>query len=541
METSSESMDLKSALALLERERELAAALHAVGESILRRNDLQQIVQEVTDASTKLCDARFGAFFYNSVSSGGEELMLYTLSGAPRSAFAHLGHPRATPIFRPTFEGTAIMRVADITRHPDFGRNPPHHGMPEGHLPVRSYLAVPVMLSDGSVAGGLFFGHPDPDRFTEDHERLVVGIASHAAIAIENVRLLDRERWARGHAEERAQAALSLEHVADGVFLVDDSGVVRVWNPAAERITDIPGADAIGRPATSLLDQWDEIRAQIPTSSTSDSRGHAAIVVPATFAGREVWLSMHGASFAGGTVYTFRDMTSERRLDQVREDMVATVSHELRTPLASVYGAAKTLQRTDIEVTDDMRDALVGLVASESARLSAIIDEFLLASSLGHEIELAPDTVDLHEIAADAAMAANARGVSGLDIHVRGEGPVLANVDEPKLRQVVSNLVDNALKYGEGGGRIEIEVQGSSERVHLSVRDHGRGIPPEELDRVFERFYRLDPKLRSGIRGTGLGLYISRELVERMGGSLTVSSTPGVETAFTLHLPAIRD
>ena len=117
--------------------------------------------------------AGFGAFFYNVVDRHGEKFTLYTLSGAPREAFQDFGHPRATPVFGPTFHGTAIVRSDDITADPRYGTMPPHHGMPPGHLPVRSYLAIPVKSRSGVVLGGLFFGHPDPGRFTERVERLI--------------------------------------------------------------------------------------------------------------------------------------------------------------------------------------------------------------------------------------------------------------------------------------------------------------------------------------------------------------------------------
>jgi serine phosphatase RsbU (regulator of sigma subunit)/anti-sigma regulatory factor (Ser/Thr protein kinase) len=179
---------------LLAREkaaRVRAEALQRVGAAITARLELQEIVQLATDAATELTPAQFGSFFYNVVSASGEAYMLYTLSGVPASAFAGFPMPRNTQVFAPTFGGEGTVRVDDITADERYGKNEPHRGMPRGHLPVRSYLAVPVCLSDGSVAGGLFFGHPDPAVFGPEDEELVEGIASHASIAIENARLYD--------------------------------------------------------------------------------------------------------------------------------------------------------------------------------------------------------------------------------------------------------------------------------------------------------------------------------------------------------------
>jgi signal transduction histidine kinase/ActR/RegA family two-component response regulator len=164
--------------------------------------DLQVVVQAVTDAATELSGADFGSFFYTVRAAEGDVFTLYALSGAPREAFEKLGHPRSTPIFAPTFRGEVALRIGDVRKDPRYGQWPPHHGMPQGHLPVRSYLAVPVVSRSGEVIGGLFFGHREPDVFTDRAERLVIGIAAQAAMAIDNARLYEA---ARRSADERAR------------------------------------------------------------------------------------------------------------------------------------------------------------------------------------------------------------------------------------------------------------------------------------------------------------------------------------------------
>jgi PAS domain S-box-containing protein len=167
--------------------------------------DLESLVQTVTDAGVSLTGARFGAFFYNVIDAQGESLTLYTISGVPRENFSKFPNPRATQVFAPTFHGEGPVRSDDILLDPRYGRNAPHKGMPEGHLPVRSYLAVPVKSRSGEVMGGLFFGHPEPSKFTARHEELLVGIAGQAAIGIDNARLYDaaqREIAERREAEK---------------------------------------------------------------------------------------------------------------------------------------------------------------------------------------------------------------------------------------------------------------------------------------------------------------------------------------------------
>jgi signal transduction histidine kinase/DNA-binding response OmpR family regulator len=173
----------------LHEEARTLEALNLVGRLLTAELDLERILQAVTDAATEVAGAAFGAFFYNVTNELGEVYHLYTLSGAPREAFTKLGAPRNTPVFAPTFRGEGPVRIDDITKDPRYGTLGPHHGMPAGHLPVKSYLALAVRSRTGEVLGGLFFGHPEPGVFTERSERAVAGIAAHAAAALDGARL----------------------------------------------------------------------------------------------------------------------------------------------------------------------------------------------------------------------------------------------------------------------------------------------------------------------------------------------------------------
>ena len=195
----------RRAEAALREESRLLDTLNQTGASIAAELDVARVVQMVTDAGVDLTGAQFGAFFYNVIDQAGESYMLYSLSGVDRSEFDKFPMPRNTAVFAPTFGGEGVVRSADITADPRYGRNAPHKGMPEGHLPVCSYLAVPVTSRTGEVIGGLFFGHSERDRFDERHERLMIGIAAQAAIAIDNARLYEasqREIAERTRAQE---------------------------------------------------------------------------------------------------------------------------------------------------------------------------------------------------------------------------------------------------------------------------------------------------------------------------------------------------
>jgi two-component sensor histidine kinase len=196
---------------LAEEKRHLET-LNETSSHVSAELNLQRLVQRVTDAGVSLTGAHFGAFFYNVVDAQGESLTLYTVSGVPRENFSKFPNPRATHIFSPTFHGEGPVRSVNIRSDPRYGRNPPYNGMPEGHLPVTSYLAVPVRSRSGEVLGGLFFGHPEEGRFTHRHEELLVGIAAQAAIGIDNARLYEtaqRELAERREAEKHRELLIN--------------------------------------------------------------------------------------------------------------------------------------------------------------------------------------------------------------------------------------------------------------------------------------------------------------------------------------------
>jgi serine phosphatase RsbU (regulator of sigma subunit)/anti-sigma regulatory factor (Ser/Thr protein kinase) len=198
----------------LEHERASLEKLAAVGEAMLRGRDLQSILQLATDAATQVSGAQVGAFLYSAL-DGRDESLLYTVSGVDRSVFEPFALPRHTAIFGPTFRAESTMRLDDVTQDPRYGLSAPFHGLPDGHPPVRSYLAVPVTLSTGEVVGGLFFGHEEVGRFGPEHERLVVGVAGQAAAAVETVRSMD----------ERVRVAATLQQSLLPAVLPDVAGL----------------------------------------------------------------------------------------------------------------------------------------------------------------------------------------------------------------------------------------------------------------------------------------------------------------------------
>jgi PAS domain S-box-containing protein len=381
----------------------------------------------------------------------------------------------------------------------------------------------------GTISLGTIEGQP---RFDESDLAMAMELARRISLALDNARLFSE-------AQERAHAAEALKYVDDGVILIDEAGIVRLWNPTAAISLRRPAVEAVGRPIAELLGDWQSLQSRIPVASEPQAGASRALTLPVEVQGEERWLSISAVRFPGGTVYAFRDVTDERAVEQMKTDFVSTVSHELRTPLAAIYGAAMTLQRRDVAVDESQRDRLLEVVSSEADRLARIVNDILWASRLeSGRMSIAIERCDAAAIATEVVDILRSRAPEGIEVTVgKSRGLPRVAADSDKLRQILTNLIDNAIKYSPDGGGVEVEISRSGGRVRFRVTDQGLGIPPAEQDRIFEKFFRLDPNLTRGVGGTGLGLYISRELVLRMNGRIWVDSDGRTGSSFFLELP----
>jgi signal transduction histidine kinase len=277
----------------------------------------------------------------------------------------------------------------------------------------------------------------------------------------------------------------------------------------------------------------------IPVAGAGRPKRQLARMLPFEVEGREVWMSLCGVDVADATVYSFQDRTDERVVDKLKDDFVATASHELRTPLSAIYGAAKTLRRTDV-LDDDGVERLIGIISSESERLARVIDDILFASHLDSgRLRLHTERVDVAALANEVAESMRIQLENEVTLRVEAppNGLPEVDVDPIKLSRVLVNLLENAIKYSPEGGPVVLSVDAENGRLRLRVCDEGLGISRGEQERIFEKFYRADPQLARGVGGTGLGLYICRELVQRMGGEIEVESDLGKGSTFTVELP----
>ena len=436
--------------------------------------------------------------------------------------------------------------VAELVQRPggtyyDVDKSGKLRKLPEsGPTKTRAAMMVPVKL-EGRVVGVMQLMSTNV-AYSEEQLELVEGLVGQLATAVRNARLQQErsrleaaEAAARATAAEREQAANVLQAVGDGIFLLSDDGVIGLWNRAAEIITGLPAENAVGSDVHDAFPEWADFGSHVTVAE--DGAGAESLTFPVSARGRELWLSFVAVRSTDGVVYAFRDVTGERRLDEEKSELIATISHELRTPMAAVYGAAETLRRRGEELTPEGQRQLVEMISAQASRLARITQDVLLATELdrgGTALEREP--VDVVEVVRSAIETIGPALPPTTDIEV-DVAPSLAvgSAVRDRLQQVLVNLLDNAVKYG--GDEISVRLEGVDGVVRILVFDSGPGIAAAEQQRIFEKFYRSGPPLMQTQSGTGLGLYISRELVQLMGGRLEVQSQPGAGTTFVIELP----
>jgi two-component system phosphate regulon sensor histidine kinase PhoR len=524
-----------------ESDRSVAAERAAIAETVARQGRLdllRQIAGVAASADYKAAVERvaelvvrdFGDWCLIDLAEEGSPLKRLAIARAEPRERETDGVPEQEPdeAVR-SVVASGNPRIVPALGHQSNGQEP---GSFLGGINPSSVICVPLRARGRSIGAITVARTARGHTYGADDLALVQDIAGRIALAVDRSRLY-------AEVEQRADAARVLAHVADGILLLDRSGVVRLWNPAAEGITAIRAGDIVGRQAADAIHGWQESVDTIPIASTPDP-GHAEVVIPVETERGERWIAIAGVQFFGGTVYAFRDLTDVRRLEELKASFIATASHELRTPLAAVYGAAQTLLRHDFALDEGGRDRFVSLIADESERLGRIVNEILLASQLdAGRLDLDAEPFDASELVERVVEATRAYAPPG--VHVEGRVPddlPLVDADRDKVRQVLVNLVENAIKYSPDGGRVEVGVEPHEENVLFQVQDEGLGIPSEEQSMVFEKFYRVDPHMTRGVGGTGLGLYICNELVSRMGGHIWLESKAGEGSTFLFELPA---
>ena len=393
--------------------------LNTVGKSISENLDVQGILQRVTDATTKLTGAAFGAFFHNNLGREGNSFQLFTLSGAPRKIFEGMAIPRHTEMFQPTFVEKKVVRVDDIRKHSSHGKNAPFFGMPKGHFPVVSYLAVPVIAKSGAVIGGLLYGHPEPGVFTAEHELLVVNIAAQAAVSLDNSKLFEQVK--------------------------------------------------------SLSDKKDEF--------------------------------------------------------------IALASHELKTPLTTIKGYLQVLCKKE---QDNLTELFLNKSLNQVDKLNNLVEDLLNMSRIeSGRIDFNIEVFDLKLLIEEIIETFTWSAQSHKIVTDLGNSAAIIEGDRQRIEQAILNLLTNGIKYSPKADEIFVSLEVLATDVTVRVKDEGIGLTNAQKEQLFTRFYRAENT--KGISGLGLGLYLTKQIIDRHKGKIEVNSEFGKGSEFSFTLPLKKE
>jgi len=590
---------LESRVHDLREETRALEVLNRTCIAIAAEFDLERLVQTVTDAGVELSGAQFGAFFYNVVKPDGEAYMLYTLSGAARADFERFPMPRNTGVFGPTFRGEGPVRSADIRADPRYGKNPPFDGMPPGHLPVRSYLAVPVVSRNGEVIGGLFFGHGQPGVFTERAERITMGLAAQAAVAIDNSRLYEvsqKEIAARDEAEQKLQElnstlerriaerarelALSTTQLEDterrfrmlvegvtdyAIFMLDPAGIVTNWNPGAERIKGYSREEIVGQHFSRFYTDQDR-EDRIPEKALETAARTGKIEMEGWRVrkdGTTFWASVviNAIRDASGQVVGFakvtRDLTERRETEERQRQsqkmesvgqLTGGVAHDFNNLLTVIVGNLEALQRHlggGSPDHDRLRRSADN--AMRGARRAESLTQRLLAFSRQQPLE--PRSVDVGRLV--SGMSDLLRRTLGEQVAVEtvlAGGLWRAHADPSQLEVAIVNLAVNARDAMPNGGKLTIETANvqldeiyASAQVEVVPGQYVMLAVSDNGSGMTEdvKAKAFDPFFTTKDigHGTGLGLSQVYGFVKQSRGHVKIYSEPVEGTTVKIYLP----
>ncbi|MGB2875083.1 MAG: GAF domain-containing protein [Gaiellaceae bacterium] len=508
------------------RSRALAQQLARTSSLLAPELDPAAVLEEVVRRAPELLSADAAVVRLLE----GDELFVGAVSGESPTEALQVPLPSTARLAGDAVQSRAPVAVADARKDPRLLQADP--AFAGGYA---GYLGVPLIGPEGTVHGVLSVFTKEPRQWAEEEIEALAAFAGNASAALSSAELY------QSVALEKERSVAILSNIADGIVAVDRDGRVVLWNAAAELITGVPAEEALWRSPSEVL--------QRDLESPGDARVGERLV-SIRRGGEEIWLSLteavmrDPAGAVAGRIFAFRDISAERVVEQMKSEFVSNVSRELRSPLTSIYGFAETLLRDDVLFGEEERSTFLGYIASEAGRLTAIVDRLLAVARLESgdlQVNLAPTDVGavVTEVV-NAAESALATGGHRFVLDLPPE-PLEAEADREKLRQIVVDLVENAVKYSPGGGTVTVSAYLRDDNVEVRVDDEGIGIPESERARIFVKFYRAESEgrdLASG--GSGLGLFIAKELLAAMRGRIWVRPREGQGSSFVFTLPLAR-
>jgi PAS domain S-box-containing protein len=583
--TTEDISDRRSSQDALREETRALEVLNSALAAAASEHDLERLVQHVTDAGVELTGAQFGAFFYNVENEAGESYTLYSISGVPREAFSKFPMPRNTKVFAPTFSGDGIVRSDDITKDHRYGHSEPHRGMPEGHLPVRSYLAVPVTSRSGEVIGGLFFGHAQPGVFHERAERVISGLAAGAAVAIDNARLFQKAQW---EIEERRRAEEALRRLNETLEAqVEERTLERdqIWQLSTD-LMDVCRSDGTlvaVNPAWTTMLGWseedllasnflglihpDDVESTLAELASLD-QGAPTFRFENRFRTKDggyrliSWTAVpkEGLFYAIG-----RDITAERgaaeALRQTEEalrqsqkmeavgQLTGGIAHDFNNLLTGIVGSLDMLRTRVSQGRLETVDRYV-TAATTSANRAAALTHRLLAFARRQPLDPRPVQANALVASLEDLFRRTVGETVTLEVVLAGGlWPTLC--DPNQLESALLNLVINARDAMPDGGKLTIETCNAhldeayiaaqrdvrpGQYVCICVTDTGTGMPQDVIGRAFDPFFTTKPIGQ----GTGLGLSMVYGFARQSEGHAKIYSEVGQGTTIKIYLPRYR-
>ncbi len=515
------------------------AALTTIAAQVNCTQDLDEILNGALETTLGVVGVDAGEIFLFDEETG--ELALHAHRGLSEAFVADeaiLGPGEC--LCGLSAESQELVVAVDIAVHP--ARSRPAC-LREG---FRSLLCLPLM-AHGEVLGLLNVQSRTTRQFTTNDEELLTAIGNQIGIAIANAQLIEDAE------QRRATLDRVMNSLLDGLILVDRRGRIAYANPRAEEMLGLPVGtlggrtlEAVEQRITDQVAGWEQICRLLDNAAEHPPNTPAVELVLAapqshTLQARPFPIYDSGGANLGPGIL-LRDITRERELDEMKSQLLSTVSHELRTPLASIKGFATTLLREDVQWDEKSRREFLSIIDEESDRLSELISNLLDMSRIeAGTLRVEPEPTDLRPIVEETVASFQ---VMTRDHQLQASTPPslpLVTADPRRVRQVLRNLVDNAVKYSPQGGPISIAVRVSEEDLEISVADQGLGVEPDHMEHIFDRFYQVDSASTRKVGGSGLGLSICRAIIEAHGGRIWARSQPDIGSTFYFTLPLEED
>ena len=511
-------------LLLIARRVEEQTALYEVGHSLVHEQDIGNLVDFLLNKAVSLVGAEIGVLSLREEDETYRVKALHGLESAPPGLSFRPGEYCA---------GKAVakgepLRLAEIS---------PAKAGPwgEGLSGPLSYMAIPITWQ-GVAKGVLELAMSHEERgFGEDDVRLLSLFVNQAAIALENANLY------RLITEDQRRTEAMLYSINDGVIAVNNEARVILVNSAAEKILNLPPFPYINLRHVKEVIHIPNLANLFLKSLNAGAEMAEEIQLPAPdrrILEAETSLIEVDPGNRLGIIAVIRDVTTLRELEQAKSDFVSTVSHELRTPLTSIKAYTATLRRGDVNFDEQTRQQFLRVIEEETDRLTRLISDLLDMSRIDSgRMELKKREFDLLRLAEIVVEKLRSQTSKHLIQMSAPHESMTVHADPDKIEQVFVNLVDNAVKYSPEGGKIVISLEMQRHLIKCSVSDQGVGIPVEHIPHIFEKFHRVDNRSTREVYGTGLGLYLSKSIVEAHGGSIWVESEFGRGSTFYFTLP----